>query len=196
MHGCRLSALVLMILCCSLPVPIAGAQAPQAEAGRREAEQLYLQMHKVLGHPRCVNCHPRDDTPRQGEGARIHVPPIARGPKGDGPAGLQCNSCHQDKNDAASGVPGAPHWHLAPRSMAWQGLSAGELCRALLDRKKNGNRSVEATVKHLTEDALVAWGWNPGTDAAGRARDPVPMSREEFNKTVQAWARLGAACPK
>jgi hypothetical protein len=183
---------------CMLAAAVAVAQkadVPSAEA-RLESEKLYMRMHEVLGHPRCVNCHPKDDTPRQGSAGRVHVPPIARGPKGEGPAGLQCAACHQEKNDAASGVPGAPHWQLAPRSMAWQGLSAGELCRALVDRSRNGNRSIEATVKHLTSDALVAWGWAPGNDPSGNPREPVPVARDEFAKTVQAWARLGAACPR
>src|SRR5687768_7582662 len=189
----RASWVLPLLTCCALQLQAVAAQAADT---RRESEQHYLQMHKVLSHPRCVNCHPKDDSPRQGEQARIHVPPIVRGEQGKGPAGLECSACHQEQNNAASGVPGAPHWHLAPGSMAWEGLSAGELCRALIDRKKNGNRSVEATVKHLTEDALVAWGWNPGTDASGTAREPVPVTRAEFDRSVRAWAGLGAACPR
>lgn len=189
----RASWITPLALCCTFQLAATTAQGADA---RREGEQLYLQMHKVLGHPRCVNCHPKGDTPRQGEQARLHVPPIARGPHGMGPAGLQCSACHQDSNNAASGVPGAPHWQLAPRSMAWENLSPGELCRALLDRKKNGNRSLDATVKHLTADELVAWGWNPGADASGKLREPVPVPKEEFVRIVNAWAKLGAACPK
>jgi cytochrome c553 len=189
----RASWISSLIFCCTF---LSSAVSAQGMDARRESEQLYLQMHKVLSHPRCVNCHPKDDTPKQGEAARVHVPPMTRGPQSHGPAGLQCGACHQEQNNAASGVPGAPLWHLAPRSMAWRGLSAGELCRALIDRKKNGNRSIEATVKHLSEDALVAWAWHPGTDASGKAREPVPVPREEFIKTVQAWAKLGAVCPK
>lgn len=174
----------------------ASAQSPPAQDARTAGEQLYLQMHQVLSHQRCVNCHPRDDVPRQTDAARVHVPPIARGAKGEGPAGLQCNACHQEANNAASGVPGAPHWHLAPRSMGWQGLSAGELCRALVDRKRNGNRSVEAIVQHLTSDPLVLWGWAPGTDASGNPRTAVPIAKPQFDQIVRDWAKLGAVCPK
>jgi hypothetical protein len=191
--GCRGTSIAALLTCCAFPPPILAAPSGSA---REESEQLYLSMHKVLSHPRCVNCHPREDSPKQGELSRIHVPPIARGPKNEGPAGLQCDACHQERNNAASGVPGAPHWHLAPRSMAWEGLTPGELCRALLDPKKNGKRKLEATVKHLTSDELVAWGWSPGTDASGKTREAVPMSKDEFVKTVNAWAKLGAACPK
>ncbi len=182
------------LMACGLLLQTA-AFAQGADA-KRESEQLYLQMHQVLGHPRCVNCHPKDDMPKQGDAPRVHVPPMTRGPQSHGPAGLQCAACHQESNNLTSGVPGAPHWHLAPKSMGWQGLSAGGLCRALTDRKNNGNRDVAAIVKHLSEDSLVAWAWNPGVDASGKAREAVPVPREEFIKVVQAWARTGAACPK
>ena len=66
------------------------------------------------------------------------------------------------------------------------------LCRLLLD-KRNGNKDLAATVKHLTEDELVAWGWEPGTDISGNTRAPVPIPKPEFNRIVREWARLGAA---
>ena len=56
--------------------------------------------------------------------------------------GLTCSTCHQEANQEESGVPGAVHWHLAPLRMGWEGLSDGELCRALLDPFKNGGRTV------------------------------------------------------
>jgi len=149
----------------------------------------------VLSHPRCVNCHPKDDTPKQGLAQRVHSPPITRGPQDNGPLGLPCSACHTDANYDPARVPGAPGWHLAPASMAWEGKSPGELCRAMTDRSKNGNKSLEATVKHLTDDKLVAWGWAPGIDVYGRARQPVPVPKAEFNRIVTAWAQSGAACP-
>lgn len=195
-----LSRLAMVMLGCScLQLPAVAAQRADApssmEAKRQESAQLYLRMHQVLSHPRCLNCHPKGDSPRQGAFERVHMPAISRGAQGRGPAALQCSACHQERNNSASGVPGAPNWHLAPLSMGWEGLSPGALCRALLDRKKNGNRSVEATVKHLTTDELVAWAWKPGTGPDGRPREPVPVPREEFVKLVHAWASLGAACP-
>jgi hypothetical protein len=175
----------------------AAAAQPAAPAeARGESEQLYMRMHQVLTHPRCLNCHPKGDSPKQGELRRIHMPPITRGPADNGPLGLQCAACHQTRNYAASGVPGAPNWHLAPLAMAWEDKTPGELCRLLLDKSKNGNRDLSATVKHLTEDELVAWGWEPGTDNSGNARAPVPIPKPEFNRIVREWARLGAACPK
>jgi hypothetical protein len=192
----RISWIAALLWCSVFQAPATAQETGAATPRQREGEQLYLRIHGVLTHPRCLNCHPKGDSPKQGDAARVHVPPIARGPRDAGPAGLECSACHQAQNNPASGVPGAPQWHLAPRSMAWEGLSPGELCRAILDRKRNGNKSLEATVKHLTADELVGWGWNPGTDATGKQRQPVPIAKDEFVKIVQAWARLGAVCPK
>ncbi len=163
-------------------------------AAQAEGEKLYLQMHRVLVHPRCLNCHPKGDSPRQGISMQLHTPPITRGAGGMGPAGLQCPACHQQKNYAASGAPGAPGWHLAPQ--VWEGKTPGELCRSILDRRTNGNKSLEEIVKHLTQDELVAWGWAPGKDVSGKEREPVPVPKPEFNRIVQAWAKLGAVCPQ
>ncbi len=40
---------------------------------------LFTELGKVLTHPRCVNCHPAGDRPRQGDEGRLHQPPVARG---------------------------------------------------------------------------------------------------------------------
>jgi hypothetical protein len=154
-----------------------------------------MQMHQVLVHPRCLNCHPKGDSPKQGIDAHLHIPPMVRGAKDDGPAGMHCATCHGTSNYASSGVPGAPNWHVAPLSMAWEGKSAGEICRLMLDRRTNGNKSLEQIIHHLTDDKLVAWGWEPGTDISGKAREPVPIPKPEFNRIVQSWAQSGAACP-
>jgi hypothetical protein len=168
----------------------------QPRAARSEGEALFMDIHRVLTHPRCLNCHPNGDSPKQGDLRQIHSPPITRGPRDHGPAGLQCAACHQTKNFPASGVPGAPGWHLAPRSQAWEGKTPGEICRSLKNRQTNGNKSLGEIVKHLTEDELVAWGWAPGRDIAGKEREPVPTPKPEFNRIVHAWAKMGAVCPK
>ena len=94
-----------------------------------------------------------------------------------------------------SGVPGAPHWQLAPVSMSWQGLSPGELCAVLKNPQMNGNRSLADLVKHMDEDKLVLWGWNPGKDVDGKSREPVPIPHAEFVSLLKEWAALGGACP-
>jgi hypothetical protein len=74
--------------------------------------------------------------------------------------------------------------------------SPGELCRLLLDRSKNGNRDLQATVKHLTEDKLVAWGWAPGISVNDKPRRAVAVPKVEFNSIVIAWAKSGGARPE
>jgi hypothetical protein len=175
---------------------LAIASDPAAAQSRGDSEALFTQMHRVLVHPRCLNCHPRGDSPKQGADAHVHVPPVVRGVGGHGPAGMHCGTCHGTSNFASSGVPGAPTWNLAPVSMAWEGRSAREICRQMLDRSRNGNKSLVEIVHHLTEDKLVAWGWDPGVDINGKAREPVPIPKPEFDRIVQAWAQSGAACPK
>jgi hypothetical protein len=172
------------------------AQSAAAADPNSGSDKLFMEMHRVLIHPRCLNCHPKGDSPKQGDQARLHVPPMVRGPYDGGPPGMHCDACHQTSNFGASGVPGAPNWHLAPLSMAWEDKTPGDICRQMLDRRRNGNRSLAQIVKHLTEDELVAWGWNPGIDVTGTARQPVPIEKPEFNRIVHAWAKSGAACPK
>jgi len=74
--------------------------------------------------------------------------------------------------------------------MGWVGLSKAELCLTLLDRRKNGNRSVADLVTHMTNDTLVLWAWNPG-----RGRTPPPLSFEAFKLALDQWAKAGATCP-
>ena len=182
----------VMLMFGSLLIVVAAAAFSQ----QTPSDKLFAEMYRVLSHPRCMNCHPKGDSPKQGIDAHVHMPPVARGPKDKGVAGLECAACHQATNFRASGVPGAPNWHLAPLSMAWENLSKDELCRAMLDKSKNGNRDLTATVEHLTRDELVGWGWAPGIDANGKARDPVPIPKSEFSRIVREWAKLGAQCPE
>lgn len=74
--------------------------------------------------------------------------------------------------------------------MAFAGLSPGALCRQLKDQKRNGGRDLATILKHVTEDSLVIWAWNPG---AGRT--PVPQSHAAFVAQIKLWIDNGAACP-
>ena len=78
-----------------------------------------------------------------------------------------CNTCHQSENNDFSGVPGAPEWSLAPHSMRWEGLSRVEIAQSMLDPARNGGRSHEDVMHHLTEHELVLWAWTPGINANG-----------------------------
>ena len=146
---------------------------------------------KVLTHPRCVNCHPHDDQPRQRERAEVHNPPVVRGPDNHGVPALTCGSCHQDHNLDHARVPGAPDWHLAPLEMAWLGRTPAAICAQIKDPKRNGGKSLAQIAEHTAHDKLVGWGWSPGAD-----REPVPGSQARFGALVAAWIETGAACPE
>ncbi len=170
----------------------------RAQTSNVESQALFSRIATVLKSPQCMNCHTdaAHPFPRQGDDRHRHLFNVMRGPSDAGAPGLHCGTCHQDKNNAASGVPGAPGWHLAPLSMAWEGLSDGEICRAILDPTRNGQRNAAALADHLTHDALVNWAWAPGTDHNGRPRTPPPITHEELNRTVERWFATGASCPQ
>jgi hypothetical protein len=166
-------------------VPAVAAGAAGAGAG-----DLFTPIADVLRHPRCMNCHPRDDRPRQGNDAHIHQQNVVRGDDNLGFVNMRCTSCHGEENNQASGVPGAPTWHLAPLSMGWQGLTNPQLCAVLKDEKLNGGKTVAALVEHMTNDKLVLWGWTPG----GK-RDPVSTPHATFVTHLTRWASASAPCP-
>lgn len=164
------------------------AQAQQA-VNAASAIAAFGEVAKTLQHPRCLNCH-QADVPLQKSG-RVHVPLVVRGVADNGVPGMSCNSCHalDTGNNAVTGVPGAPHWQLAPRSMNWAGMDVNGLCLMLRDPKRNGGRDGAALLAHMTKDALVLWGWNPGAD-----REPVPMPHQQFLKHVATWVAGDMAC--
>jgi hypothetical protein len=151
---------------------------------------LFTELGKVLTHPRCVNCHPAGDRPRQADVSRLHQPPVQRGPDGLGLPAMRCPICHQQANFDPGRVPGNPIWHLAPREMAWEGKTLGEICAQIKDPARNGNRSLEALVEHIGTDHLVGWAWAPGY-----GRQPAPGTQKEAGALVDAWVKTGAACP-
>ncbi|OLB71873.1 MAG: Isoquinoline 1-oxidoreductase subunit [Alphaproteobacteria bacterium 13_2_20CM_2_64_7] len=164
--------------------------AAVADTAERSAA-LFGELGKVLTHPRCVNCHPAGDHPRQGDQARLHQPPVERGADGHGLPAMRCSICHQQANFDPARVPGHPEWHLAPREMAWEGKSLGEICAQIKDRERNGGRSLEELVHHIGTDTLVGWAWAPG---AGRR--PAPGTQKQAGALVEAWVQTGAVCPK
>ena len=160
-----------------------------------EASEAFEQMMQVVSHKRCVNCHPAGDRPHQGEDSHLHRFGVQRGEDGHGVSALRCNTCHQEENNILSGVPGAPHWHLAPRSMGWEGLNKVEIAQAMMDPTKNGGRSPEEIMHHLTEDPLVLWVFEPGVDHEGVPREAPPISKEAYINAVKTWIESGAIIP-
>ncbi len=157
---------------------------------RARAVALFLEMGKVLQHPRCVNCHPAGDRPLQTDSMRPHEPLVVRGADGHGAPGMRCETCHHAANYDPARVPGHPQWHLAPIEMAWEGKTLTEICEQIKDPARNGGKNIAELVHHLGEDSLVGWGWTPG---AGRT--PAPGTQKEFGALAKAWADAGAHCP-
>src|SRR5262245_21815021 len=103
---------------------------------------LFTEVGKVLTHPRCVNCHPAGDRPRQGDVRRMHQPPVARGDDGFGLPAMRCPICHQAANFEPAEVPGNPGWHLAPREMSWEGKTVAQMCEEIKGHAGEGGRSL------------------------------------------------------
>ena len=169
-----------------LPPKSDGARAqtasPPTSAGTFE------RIASVLRHPRCLNCH-QIEAPLQGDRGWQHIPKVARNATELGDGSPACARCHAG-DGPATGIPGVPGWRLAPIEAAWQGLSTAQLCLAIKSPKTNGGRDLPELIKHLDEDALVLWGWQPGAQ-----RTPPPISHKEFVELARYWVGTGAACP-
>jgi hypothetical protein len=161
-----------------------------ADTAERSAA-MFAELGKVLTHPRCVNCHPAGDRPRQGDDGHPHQPPVARGADGHGLPAMHCAICHQAANFDPARVPGNPEWHLAPREMAWEGKTLAEICAQIKDPARNGGRSLEDLVHHIGTDSLVGWAWTPGS-----GRTPAPGTQQIAGALADAWVQTGAVCPQ
>ena len=156
----------------------------------RRSAAIFTELGKVLTHPRCTNCHPAGDSPRQGDSSRLHQPPVERGADSHGIETMRCSVCHQKANFDPGRVPGHPEWHLAPREMAWEGKTVAEICAQIKDPARNGGRKPEDLIEHIGKDTLVGWAWAPGY---GRA--PAPGTQKDAGALVEAWVKTGAICP-
>lgn len=160
-----------------------------------KARTAFKEAAKVFFSARCVNCHPAGDAPMQGDKMMTHALDVKRGTDGRGTEELKCATCHQDVNLEGDGLPpGAPNWHMPPENqkMAFQGVTAKQLCLNLKDPSKNGGRkSAKDAVHHIASDPLVLWAWSPGN-----GRTTPPISHAEFVKKMNEWVDNGAACPE
>lgn len=185
---------LIMTIATGTAVAMVGyAASALTEDENAESAKLFMQMASVLQSPRCLNCHTNGDYPRQGDDRHRHTMNVVRGPRDHGAAGLQCNVCHQSTNQEASGVPGAPDWHIAPIEMGWEGLSVGELCRSLSDPARGGMEPAQL-VEHF-HTHFVRWAWAPGADAHGRPRSRPSIPYDDFIALTEQWVASGARCP-
>ena len=155
--------------------------------------KAFMQVYKVLMSPRCMNCHPSGDIPLQGDDNHLHTMFPKRGKDGKGIYAMKCSNCHQPTNTAGLNTPpGNPNWHLPPADMkmVFQGRTAHQLAKQIMDPKQNGHKNKEQLIEHA-DDGLVLAAWNPG-----EGRTLPPMSHAEFKKAWITWIEKGAYAPK
>jgi hypothetical protein len=178
---------------CLMVLSAAVAARAQATPGHSTAASAFEQIVSVLRNARCMNCHSSGDFPRQGDDSHPHTMQIRRGPEGRGVNAVKCSTCHQEHNTPGLDTPpGAPDWHLPSPEMPmiWEGLTDRQLCELLKDPSRNGHRTVQQIVEHMSTP-LVLWAWHPG-----EGREPVPVPQNKFLAEVRDWAKAGAACPE
>ena len=149
----------------------------------------FTELGKVLTYPRCLNCHPAGDRPRQGDMARLHQPPVERGRRRLRPSGAALS----DLPSGSELREGARKPDLASRA-ARNGLGRQDAepdLRPDQGPRAERHRSLETLVEHIGEDHLVGWAWAPGP-----GRQSAPGTQKEAGALVAAWVQTGAACPK
>jgi hypothetical protein len=156
------------------------------------SKAAFLKVYDVLMSPRCMNCHPAGDVPLVGEASEEHDQGVTRGKKGKGTY-AKCSTCHMDENTPGLNMaPGVPTWQMPPENMkmVFQGKTPRQLAALLLDSATNGNKTKTELLKHVAEDALVQYGWNPG-----EGRKTPPLSHADFVKQFELWINNGAYLP-
>ncbi|CAD0006715.1 hypothetical protein [Flavobacterium salmonis] len=152
----------------------------------------FKQVYKVLMSPRCVNCHPKGDIPLQGDNSVIHSMQPKRGKDGKGVYAMKCANCHQSSNSPGLHTPpGNPDWHLPPADMkmVFEGKTAHELAKQLVNPKLNGHKDLQKLIAHA-DDGLVKAGWN-----MGKGRTVPPLTHAQFKKAWITWLQTGAYAP-
>lgn len=152
----------------------------------------FKQVYKVLMSPRCVNCHPKGDIPLQGDNSVVHSMQPKRGKDGKGMYAMKCANCHQPSNSPGLHTPpGNPEWHLPPADMkmVFEGKTAHELAKQLINPQLNGHKDLQQLIAHA-DDGLVKAGWN-----MGGGRTAPPLTHAQFKKAWITWLKTGAYAP-
>jgi cytochrome c5 len=174
-------------------LPLKEIKMSSINADSIESVKAFETVYKTLMSPRCMNCHPAGDVPLQGDDSHLHTMNPKRGVEGEGVYAMKCSNCHQETNTPGLHTPpGNPEWHLPPAAMkmVFQGKSAHELAKQLVDKKKNGNKDLNKLIEHA-DDGLVLAGWNPG-----EGRTLPPVTHAEFKKAWITWLKTGAYAPR
>ncbi|TDO22482.1 hypothetical protein [Pedobacter duraquae] len=189
------STLILMVAVMAFSLDTSKSKAPFVVMKRDSIASVaaFKKVYSVLMSPRCMNCHPAGDVPLQGDDSHLHAMLPKRGLEGKGKYAMKCANCHQPTNIAGlNKPPGHPNWHLPPADMkmVFQGKTANELAKQLLDPRTNGNKNMKQLIAHA-DDGLVKAGWNPG-----EGRTLPPLSHAAFKKAWIAWLSNGAYAPE
>ena len=187
---------VLVLSACGAK-PAASTSGTGGPASGNQGLVAFETVRGVLQHARCQNCHPRGDTPLQGDDGRPHLQNVQRGPDGHGLVGERCTTCHGPMNPPDSYGPHTPPgvttgWRMPKpdQRLVFVGVAPGALCEQVKDPARNGGKDMAALRAHL-DDPLVTWAWSPGF-----GRTPPPVSRQAFLDAWTTWANAGAPCPK
>jgi len=192
--------LSLALFQCSSPAPAEPQEPPKTAPAvtpapnRSTAAAAWQTVYAAFMHPRCVNCHPAGDAPLQGDDSHPHGQNVLRGAAGAGRPGQRCDTCHQGENLPGPNLPpGAPVWVMPRQDMplVFEGRSSRELCEQMRDPKRNGGRTPEQILAHVSHDPLVLWGWRPGE---GRASVAVPHA--DLVRALRTWVDNGCGCPE
>lgn len=172
---------------------VSSRERPERNKDSVASVRAFMDVYKVLMHPRCMNCHPSGDVPLQGNDSRLHAALPRRGKDGKGIYAMKCSNCHQPtKIEGRHTPPGHPDWHLPPANMrmVFQGRTPAQLAKQLVDPRTNGNKTRKQLLEHA-DDGLVKIGWD-----MGEGRPAPPMSHAEFKNAWTTWIERGAYAPK
>lgn len=191
---------IILILTCVAAMSLSPASAPASNLADMpplkkdsvRSVKAFQEVYTVLMSARCMNCHPAGNIPLQGDDNHLHAMFPKRGVDGRGLTAMKCANCHQTTSPAGLHMPpGNPNWHLPPADMkmVFQGRTAHQLAKQIMDQKQNGHKNFEQLLKHA-DDTLVVAAWNP---AGGRTLPP--LSRKDFRKAWRTWLLTGAFAP-
>lgn len=176
------------------------------EAGSVAAEEglaAWENIHTVLTHSRCLNCHvSADNIPLWGTAEapdRIHGMAINAGASRIGAETMSCNACHQTSTRPNTVSHAPPHtgmdWRLAPVEFQWTHRSSTEICAQMRDPDRNGGRDEAGLIEHILHDAdligFITWSFNPGA-----GREPAPGSLQAHLEDMAIWTKAGMPCPE
>ena len=175
--------------------PLASFSGISDKAERSRA--LFNEIAKVVTHPRCMNCHPAGNHPLQGDDRHEHLPPVPRGEAGLGVAGLNCATCHTERNFTLVGA--------ARPTRAFRAIRAGASRRSKWPGKasRSARSASSSRTRRATADArsrcctsisrTTTWSRGAGSRAKGASRRRA--DQKQLGALAQAWIESGAQCP-